>query len=186
MRLWRHGARDTDFMEFHYNPSEISTSKSIQYEDDGVPGLKTTRPQFKQGNARTFSFTLFLNEFGESASRGEPKLKGITIKGRKVYDQNLTLRRRPVEEAIEWLEEHAIPSRQSSIDAFDDNEPPALMFQCWEVVIVVITSINVTRTLFHPTDFQAVRATVDLSLKEYLEHPGSGGAQTPAQPAPAS
>jgi hypothetical protein len=176
MRLWVKDKRDEDFMEFSYNPTEINTSLAIDFEDDEVPGLMSTRPQFKSGKAKTFSFSLFLNEIGESKSRGEAKLKGVTIQGRKIYDQNLSNQKRPVEEAIEWLEQHALPTRQASVDAFDGNEPPLLMFQCWEIVTCYITNISVKRTLFSPIDFQAVRATVDLELTEYLDHPGSGGA----------
>lgn len=176
MRLWVKDKKDEDFMEFHYNPSEINVAKAIDFEDDEVPGFMVTRPQFKQGKARKFSFTLFLNELGEHESyRGTPKIEGVEISGRTIFDQDLSQRRRPVEEAIEWLEQHAVPTKQSSVESFDGNEPPLLMFQCWEVVTCYITNLNIKRTIFHPTDFQARRATVDIELTEYLDHPGSGG-----------
>lgn len=175
MRLWVKDKKNEDFMEFHYNPSEINVEKGLDFKEDEVPGFKNTRPQFKQGKAKKFSFTLFLNQFGESASRGIPKLKGVTIKGRTVFDQNLRTKFCPVEEAIEWLEQHAVPTKQASVKSFDGNEPPLLKFQCWEVISCYITRLSVKRTIFDPIYFQARRATVELELTEYLDHPGSGG-----------
>lgn len=187
MKLWRTTAEkdylNEDFMEFHYNPSEINVEKGIDFKEDEVPGFKTTRPQFKQGKARKFTFTLFLNEFGEEWGdgitkrkyRGIPKLKGIEFKGREVYGVGISSKSRPVEEAILWLEQHAVPTNPSAVTAFDGNDPPLLKFQCWEIIKCYITKISVKRTIFNPIDFQARRATVDLELTEYLDHPGSGG-----------
>jgi len=158
MRLREKDAK-SNFMDFHYNPSDIGMSKGLNFEEDDVPGMKVSRPQFKSGKARKFTFQMFLNDYGEKSFRSAPQRNGQA---------------KTVEEVIFWLEQVSVPTSQSTVSKYK-GEPPRLEWIWREVMVCYITSLSVNRTMFYHDTFDACRATVDLELTEYLDHPGSDG-----------
>jgi len=155
----REKEKKANFMEFHYNPGEIGMDKGLNFQDDEVPGMKVSRPQFKSGGARKFKFQLFLNDFGEKPDRSAVNRKGVA---------------KTVEEVIYWLEQMAVPTVQSTVDKYG-GEPPRLEWIWREVMVCYITGLSVNRTILYHNSFDACRATVDLELTEYLDHSASDG-----------
>jgi hypothetical protein len=138
------------FLLVHYNPTEWTDNKEVEYEDVEVSGRGTQTAQFKMGKPREIQLALFLNEWGQN----HPTQMGV-------------------EEAIAWLRDKQVPK------AAGDNEPaPPIMQLVWrEVFACVITAVNVTRLMMRPAsaagggrkEFDAIRANVDVTLREFVE-----------------
>lgn len=148
--------KPASFLLVHFNPSEWTDNKEVEYEDVEVSGRATQTAQFTIGKPREIQLTLFVNEWG----------------------QNHRLQM-GVEETIAWLREKQVPR------ATGDNDPaPPIMQLVWrEVFTCVITAVNVTRQAMRPAsaavgtgpggaprkEFDAIRASVEVSLREFIE-----------------
>ncbi len=151
------------FLLVHFNPTEWSDAKEVDYEEVEVPGRKTETVQFKMGKPREITMTLFLNEWG----------------------QNHRIQK-SVEESIEWLRDKQVPKGGSEGGLFGwgavEPAPPILQLVWREVFTCVLTSVRVTRQKMRPAtaaggsfggfprrEFDAIRAEVEVTLKEFVE-----------------
>jgi len=151
------------FLLVHFNPTEWSDAKEVDYEEVEVPGRGTETVQFKMGKPREISMTLFLNEWG----------------------QNHRIQK-SVEESIEWLRDKQVPKGGSEGGLFGwgavEPAPPILQLVWREVFTCVLTSVHVTRQKMRPAtaaggsfggfpkkEFDAIRAEVEVTFKEFVE-----------------
>ncbi|MEW6556033.1 MAG: hypothetical protein AB1349_01610 [Elusimicrobiota bacterium] len=140
----------SDFLIFHYNPPEFSDAETAEYSDGETKGLARPIKQYTRGGDRTVSFQLFFNTFGRK--RNDPYQK-------------------TVEESIKWLREVKSPVVQST--STGGKVPPRLYFIWGQLppFRCILTSMNVVRTVFDPKTKEALRATADITLIEYIDAP---------------
>jgi nucleoid-associated protein YgaU len=140
-------------VEFQFNPSKYSVSKAVQWKQQEQKGGDAPPMEFVQGEGRSVSLELFVDEF-ES--------------GKDVRD------------FVRKLEELTLVNEDNTKDA-GKPRPPRVEFH-WakgpDPFPSAIKSLNVTYTMFHP-DGRPARATVSLALQEIKKvvppQPGSEG-----------
>lgn len=140
-------------VEFMFNPSKYTVSRSITWTPGDQKGVDVPDAEFVRGQGRTIKLELFADEYetGGNVQDFVQKLESLTL----------------VDPA------NAKGGRKA--------RPPQVLFG-WGGATqfkVVITSLNVTYTLFHP-DGRPARATIDLGLQEVKDvmgpqNPTSGG-----------
>jgi len=143
MRLQKRG-NPLDALIFHYNPTEIIDNKSVDYSDEEVDGVNVPSAVYSKGSPRIMPMTLFFNQFGQGA-------KPIDLS---------------VEDSIAWLRASMEPTGQSTNPEEFETAPPILELVWREVFTCVLTRCDVTRTIMNPSSMNAVRATVEIELRE--------------------
>lgn len=125
-----------------FNPTEYRVSKSNQFAEIAIPGLDAPMLQFGHGNAQTLSMQLFFDTYDPQS---------VDVKYPK--DQDVRIRTRRVTDLLKINGElHA---------------PPIIQFSWGNFVFVgVLQQADVRFTLFLPSGVP-VRATVDVTIKQY-------------------
>jgi hypothetical protein len=131
-----------------FNPKELSIDKGNQYSEINIPGLPTSVLQFVKGNNRTISMELFFDTYEEGRDvreytdliTGGDAGSMLSPQGKGLMDIDSELHAPPVCIFI-WGK---------------------FSFQC------IIEKVIKRFTLFHENGFP-VRATLNVSLKEYIE-----------------
>jgi hypothetical protein len=133
------------FITLDYAPEEWTDAKATDWKDEDKD-VCVGALEFDTSHGRVLAMTLFFNDWGEDdAHRGAPKLR--------------------VEEKIAWLRLRQCP-KDGSIAG--DASPPVLALVWREFFKCVLTKVDVTRTKLHPLTLDAIRATVDIELKEFV------------------
>jgi nucleoid-associated protein YgaU len=137
-------------VEVLFNPSEYRVSKSNQFAEVAVPGLSAPILQYSRGNSQTLTMKLFFDTY-------DPR----HAEGRYGKDQDVTLYTRRVTDMMKINSElHAPPICQFSWGNFN--------------FVGVIQQADVQFTLFLPSGVP-VRATVDVTFKQYYDGKGETG-----------
>jgi nucleoid-associated protein YgaU len=136
--------RADDVIEVLFNPTEYRVSKSNQFAEIAIPGLGAPMLQFGHGNAQTLSMQLFFDTYDpQSTDTKYPK------------NQDVRLRTRQVTDLLE-------------IDG-KLHAPPIIQFSWGNFVFVgVLQQADVRFNLFLPSGVP-VRATVDVTIKQYYD-----------------
>ena len=128
---------------FLFNPKEFSVEKTNQFAEVNIPGLSSPILQFIRGNARTISMDLFFDTYE----------KRIDV---RIHTDEIT--------GWEAGEKKGLMDIDSKLHA-----PPicifkwgSFQFQC------IIERVSKRFTMFLP-DGKPVRATLNVTLKEYAE-----------------
>jgi len=126
---------------FMFNPSKYTVKRSLEWSMGGQMGVDVPDAQFAKGKGRTIQLELFADEY-ESGPRG-------TVLG-----------------FVQKLESLTLVNQANKGDG-TKARPPQLLFGWGDApkLKVVITSLDVTYTLFHPGGLPA-RATISLGLQE--------------------
>jgi hypothetical protein len=127
-----------------FNPTEYRVSKSNQFAEVAIPGLGAPMLQFGHGNAQTLSMQLFFDTYDpQSVDTKYPKNQDVRLRTRRVTDM-LKING----------ELHA---------------PPIIQFSWGNFVFVgVLQQADVRFNLFLPSGVP-VRATVDVTIKQYYD-----------------
>jgi hypothetical protein len=139
-------------VEFMFNPTEYSFSRTIEYEPVGNKGEDVPNREFGRGDGRTLNLELFVDTYekGDDASKFVKKVEALLVVDRKTEDKGKKSR------------------------------PPLVIF-AWgshTEFRSLITSMNVTYTLFHD-DGRPARAKIKLTLKETAD-PNQTAGQNPS------
>ena len=144
-------------VEFQYNPTKYSVNKSMQWKSSDQKGQDAPSLEFVQGQGRSVSMELFLDEYEDGGN---------------------------VAERVKQLDTFTMVNQGNAKDA-SKARPPRVIF-VWgsnnPAIKAVIKSMNVTYTLFRD-DGTPVRAKVSLQFQEWPDKPeatnptsmGSGG-----------
>lgn len=145
---------------FQYNPTKYSVNKSLQWQAGDQKAADAPPLEFVKSQGRKVSMELFLDDYEDG---------------------------KDVAERVAQLDKFTQVDEGNAKDA-SKGRPPRVMFM-WanqhSQFTAVITSLNVTYTLFHESGKPA-RATVNLSLQEWPDKPpptnptsmGSAGLRT--------
>jgi nucleoid-associated protein YgaU len=145
---------------FQYNPTKYTVNKSLQWQPRDQKAADAPPLEFVKSQGRNVSMELFLDDYEDG---------------------------KDVAERVAQLDAFTQVNDDNAKDA-GKGRPPRVMFM-WtnqhSQFIAVITSLNVTYTLFHETGKPA-RATVSLTLQEWPNKPeatnptsmGSAGLRT--------
>jgi hypothetical protein len=153
---------EQDSLAFQYNPSEVTTTLSVKYDDNKVPGRPAVTPQYAHTSPRVVSFTLFLNEY---------------------YDHQGELVEGVVENTISWLQSKCWPKMRykNHVEVSDTREyseaPDVLMllgpvqgvFECYLTDLTINRSIYADKWISDRHPHAAIRAKVDITLRERFE-----------------
>lgn len=130
-------------IEFLFNPTEYSMSKSNNWDSTPIPGFEVPPTEFQGGQAATLNLDLFFDTFerNEDVRNYTDKVVKLTKISPKTKQNGQTGR------------------------------PPQVLFNWGKVVSSksIITSLSIKYTLFKP-DGTPVRATMSLSLQECENH----------------
>lgn len=136
---------DGQEIEVLFNPTEYRVSKSNQFAEVAIPGLAAPMLQFGHGNAQTLSMQLFFDSYDPQAS-GDRYEKNRDI---RAYTRQVT----------DLLQIHA-----------ELHAPPVIQFSWGSFVFVgVLQQADVRFNLFLPSGVP-VRATVDVTIKQYHDN----------------
>ena len=139
--LERTDKNGTKIIPFLFNPKEFSVEKSNQFAEVNVPGLSAPIIQFIRGNARTITMDIFFDTYEEGTDVREHTDK---ITGWEAGEQKGLM----------------------DIDS-DLHAPPICIFRWGDFRFqCIIERISKRFTMFLP-DGKPVRATLNVSLKEY-------------------
>lgn len=138
---------------FMFNPSKYTVSRNIMWSPGNQKGVDVPDTDFVRGQGRTIKLELFADEYETGGT---------------------------VLDFVEKLESLTLVNQANAKDG-RKARPPQVLFG-WggaPKFKVVITSLNVTYTLFHP-DGRPARATINLGLQEVKnvngpQNPTSGG-----------
>jgi nucleoid-associated protein YgaU len=127
-----------------FNPTEYRVSKSNKFAEVAVPGLGATMLQFGHGNAQTLAMQLFFDTYDpQSADIKYPKNQDVRLRTRRVTD---------------------LLKINGELHA-----PPIIQFSWGNFVFVgVMQQADVRFNLFLPSGVP-VRATVDITIKQYYD-----------------
>jgi hypothetical protein len=136
--------RGDDAIEVLFNPTEYRVSKSNQFAEIAIPGLGAPMLQFGHGNAQTLSMQLFFDTYDpQSTDTKYPKNQDVRLRTRQVTDL-------------------------LKIDGYL-HAPPIIQFSWGNFVFVgVLQQADVRFNLFLPSGVP-VRATVDVTIKQYYD-----------------
>jgi hypothetical protein len=127
-----------------FNPTEYRVSKSNQFAEVAIPGLGAPMLQFGHGNAQTLSMQLFFDTYDpQSTDIKYPKNQDVRLRTRRVTD---------------------LLKINGELHA-----PPIIQFSWGNFVFVgVLQQADVRFNLFLPSGVP-VRATVDVTIKQYYD-----------------
>jgi len=127
-----------------FNPTEYRVSKSNQFAEVAIPGLGAPMLQFGHGNAQTLSMQLFFDTYDpQSTDIKYPKNQDVRLRTRRVTD---------------------LLKINGELHA-----PPIIQFSWGNFVFVgVMQQADVRFNLFLPSGVP-VRATVDVTIKQYYD-----------------
>ena len=127
-----------------FNPTEYRVSKSNQFAEVAIPGLGAPMLQFGHGNAQTLSMQLFFDTYDpQSTDTKYPKNQDVRLRTRRVTD-------------LLKINGHL-------------HAPPIIQFSWGNFVFVgVLQQADVRFNLFLPSGVP-VRATVDVTIKQYYD-----------------
>jgi len=151
----------SDFLRFHYNPTDWDDAQSAIYDDAKTPGTLRGIKQYKGGGDRVFPLKLFLADTISGRSKGDVVKSSQTPQAEAGTTET--------EAAINWLQSHMQPLKNSASGV--GKIPPTLLFVPGGsgVFRVVITELRVKRTFFDPQLRMALRADVELTLQEVVD-----------------
>jgi len=151
----------TDYLRFHYNPTDWDDTQSAIYDDTKTPGTLRGIKQYKGGGDRIFPLKLFLADTVSGRSKGDVVKSSQTPQAEAGTTET--------EAAIHWLQSHMQPLKNSASGV--GKIPPTLLFVPGGsgVFRVVIVELRVKRTFFDPRLRMALRADVDLTLQEVMD-----------------
>ena len=127
-----------------FNPTEYRLSKSNQFAEVAIPGLSAPMLQFGHGNAQTLAMQLFFDTYDPQSNNSlAAKNEDVRTHTRKVTD---------------------LLAINGSLHA-----PPICQFSWGKFVFIgVLQQADVRCTLFLP-DGVPVRATVDVTFKQFYD-----------------
>jgi len=127
-----------------FNPTEYRVSKSNQFAEVAIPGLGAPMLQFGHGNAQTLAMQLFFDTYDPQAVDTKyPKNQDVRLRTRRVTD---------------------LLKINGELHA-----PPIIQFSWGNFVFVgVLQQADVRFNLFLPSGVP-VRATVDVTIKQYYD-----------------
>lgn len=145
-----------DRLEFHFNPPELSQDLSSIWSDKNAPGYDLPIQQWSSGGAHTVTLKLFFLDFWRQ-------------------DENII----NVEKCLQWLFAKRVPDPASK----GRFKSPSLLHFMWngnsltgktaEEESFSLRTLKVDRTQFD-LDLVTIRATVDITLAEFLTLGGGG------------
>lgn len=136
--------RDGTEFEVLFNPTEYRVSKSNQFAEVTIPGLGAPLLQFGHGNAQTLTMQLFFDTYDPQATDSRYR-KNEDVRSHTRLVTNLLMINGEL---------HA---------------PPVIQFSWGSFVFVgVLQQADVRFTLFLPSGVP-VRATVDVTIKQYYD-----------------
>jgi hypothetical protein len=161
----------TDYFRFQYIPTEAEENRKVEYEDDDCYGSNAKYATFKDGGKKEFSFTLFLNSFGEAIDRQISSLdtqwKYKCLNAAKI-DPNNVNKEIDVEDILDWLYEHQLPTVGSGYTSAKNlmEDPPILLFCRGSLPAVrcVLSEVNVKRIMSDSKTSRCTRAEVQIKL----------------------
>jgi hypothetical protein len=136
---------------FLFNPKEFSVEKSNQYAEVNIPGLSSSIFQFVRGNSRTITLDLFFDTYEQGT---DVRLYTDQITG---WDGGIT-----------YSKLSGGPKGLMDIDS-DLHAPPVCLFVWGSFVFQCIIERVSKRFTMFLHDGVPVRATLNVTLKEYRE-----------------
>jgi len=153
--------RTNEILVFHYNPGSFTDRYGSNFAEVDIPGGVTPLFQFGSGAARELRLQLLFNEYKQEASRPKQKITHT------------------VEEAIRFIQGGMEPKKiavnQGGLSFTVASAPDPFVFLWGQIkfngihpgIECIIDDCNVTRNFFRRGTQEAIRATVDITLKQF-------------------
>lgn len=155
-------ARTGTFLEFLYNPTEVSESMGVNMSEDNLPGASDPLIHFASGKVRQISFKLDL--CGESSLR----FRGVNLINAAKNDVKPPDGTYSIAGEIEFFQSFTFPVNPKFPGADGGNDKAVFTLgRLWDGVLVAVVDVNLKVTEFTP-DLEPSRATIDLTLKRVV------------------
>lgn len=172
-------------LTFQYVPTEIKDKIDVSYKEEEVAGGKASSLVFSKVGAQTVSFQLFLNEWGDKRRefgwveyaiawlhRNSNPVADVAP-GAWKFSGDVTFRDPPVLELLggPWFKVHPVYNPWRTI--YGGTDWRGAKGACANIFPCVISRMEITSQMLHPSSLARVRATIDMELKEKLDNPAS-------------